>query len=48
MKRRGKGIKVTMSRLTYNNPKINQQMLNLKKAVDEVNTTLEGLKKKQK
>ena len=48
MKRRGKGIKVTMSRLTYNNPKVNQQMLNLKKAVDEVNTTLEGLKEKQK
>ena len=37
-----------MSRLAYDNPKVNKQMLNLKKALDEVNTTLEGVKKKKK
>lgn len=48
MKRKGKGIKVTMSRLSYDNPKVNKQMLNVRKAIDEVNTTLEGIQKKKK
>ena len=48
MKRRGKGIRVMMSRLAYDNPKVNKQMLNLKKALDEVNTTLEGFGNKKK
>lgn len=48
MKRKGKGIKVTMSRLSYDNPKVNKQMLNVRKAIEEVNTTLEGIQKKKK
>lgn len=37
-----------MSRLSYDNPKVNKQMLNVRKAIDEVNTTLEGIQKKKK
>ncbi len=46
-KKRGKGFKVSIGRWAYENKKVNNQMLRLKKSVDEMNATLQNVGKRK-